>query len=185
MKSKKILIIAAHPDDEILGCGATIAKLTKLGHEAFTLILGEGVTSRDNKRDSKYREKEITSLKSQIKKANEIIGVKECYIYDFPDNRFDTVPLIDIVKKIEEIKLDIKPDMIFTHFINDLNMDHRITYEAVLTATRPIESESVKEIYSFEVLSSTEWRFPLTFSPNTFYDISETTEINSFRKVYR
>jgi LmbE family N-acetylglucosaminyl deacetylase len=173
----KILIVSAHPDDEVLGCGGTVARLVKEGYQAYTLILGEGITSRDEKRDRAKRETEIQKLKDQAKKANKIIGVEEVFMYDFPDNRFDTVPLLDIVKVIEKIKNDIKPDIIFTHYGKDLNIDHQITYKAVITATRPVVGEPVKEIYSFEVPSSTEWNFPLSFSPDVFFDISETIDI--------
>ena len=141
------------------------------------MILGEGITSRDKKRERAKREKEIRELKEQIHKANRIIGVKKVFIYDFPDNRFDTVPLLDIVKVIENIKDKVKPDIIFTHYEKDLNIDHKITYQAVITATRPLPDETVKEIYSFEILSSTEWGYPLNFSPNVFFDIAETIDL--------
>jgi len=177
VKNNKILIIAAHPDDEILGCGGTVARLIKEGHEAYTLILGEGITSRDRDRNRDKREQELKELKAQIYKSNNIIGIKEVFIYDFPDNRFDTVPLIDIVKVIEEIKDKIKPHTIFTHYREDLNIDHRITYNAVLTATRPLLNETVKQIYSFEVISSTEWNYPLSFSPDVFFDITDTIDL--------
>lgn len=169
-----ILIIAAHPDDEVLGCGGTVARLTKEGHKAYTLVLGEGVTGRDEKRDKDNRIEEIEKLKKQMDAANEILGVKKVFTADFPDNRFDSVPILDIIKEIEKVKEQIKPDIVFTHYKNDLNIDHKITFEAVLTATRPMPDESVKEIFSFEVLSSTEWNYPLTFSPNIFYDIAST-----------
>ena len=182
--SKKILIIAAHPDDEILGCGGTAARMAKEGHEIYTAILGEGITSRDDTRQREKRETEITQLKKQIHEANNIIGVKQVFVYDFPDNRFDSVPLLDIVKKVEEVKEKIKPDILFTHYEKDLNIDHRMTYRAVLTAARPMAGETIKEIYSFEVLSSTEWQFPLTFSPDCFFDISETidTKVEAMEK---
>ena len=176
-RMKNILIIAAHPDDEILGCGGTIARLNKEGHTIYTLILGEGVTSRDDLRDIKKREKNILELKGEAKKANAILGVKEVFFHDFPDNRFDTISFLDIVKAIEKIKNKIKADIIFTHYEKDLNIDHQITYKAVITATRPIKGETVKEIYSFEIPSSTEWSYPLSFSPNVFYNISETMDI--------
>lgn len=170
---KKILIVAAHPDDEILGCGGTISRLVNEGVKAYTLILGEGITSRDENRNRDKRKEEIEELKQQIEKANELIGVSKIFSFDFPDNRFDSTPLLDIVKKIEEIKKQVKPDIVFTHFKNDPNIDHKKTYEAVITATRPIEDETVKTIYSFEVLSSTEWNYPTTFSPNVFFDITK------------
>ena len=177
MKKKKVLVVAAHPDDEVLGCGGTIARLIKEGFEVYTLILGEGITSRDNMRDRKRREEEITELKGEAKEANKILGVKEVFFYDFPDNRFDTVPFLDIVKVVEKVKNSINPEIIFTHYERDLNVDHQITYRAVITATRPLKEESVKEIYSFEIPSSTEWRYPLSFSPDIFFDISTTIDI--------
>lgn len=173
----KILIIIAHPDDEILGCGGTIAKLNKEGYKISTLILGEGISSRDNVRDVKKREKDILELKEESKRANVILGVREVFFHDFPDNRFDTISLLDIVKVIEKIKNKVKPEIIFTHYEKDLNIDHQITYKAVITATRPLKGESVKEIYSFELPSSTEWSYPLSFSPNVFYDISESIDV--------
>jgi len=140
---KNILIGAACPDDEILGCGGTIARLNKEGYKIITLILGEGISSRDDVRDVKKREKNILELKEEAKRANAILGVREVLFNDFPDNRFDTVPLLDIVEVIGKIKNKIKPDIIFTHYGKDLNIDHQITYKAVITATRPIKRETV------------------------------------------
>lgn len=170
--NKKILIVAAHPDDEVLGCFATVAKYIKNGYEAYTLILGEGKTSRD----ASCKE-EIAILHEEIKKANEAIGIKKVFIESFPDNRFDSVALLDIIKVVNKVKQEIKPSIIFTHYENDLNIDHQITNRAVLTATRPMEDESVKEIYAFEVLSSTEWNYPLSFSPDVFVDVKETIKL--------
>lgn len=173
----KILIVAAHPDDEVLGCGGTASGLIRnKKYEAYTVILGEGITSRDKKRDRDKREKELNQLKNNIQTANRIIGVNNVYIYDFPDNRFDEVPLLDIVKTIEKVKKEVKPNIVFTHHAGDLNIDHRITFHAVLTACRPLRDEKVKEIYSFEVPSSTEWPVDNSeyFIPNCFVDISES-----------
>jgi LmbE family N-acetylglucosaminyl deacetylase len=168
----RILIVAAHPDDEVLGCGGTISRFIDEGNiEVATLILGEGITSRDKNRDRESRKDEIESLKKNIIDANKVLGVKKVFSFDFPDNRFDTVALIDIIKVIEEVKQSFVPDAIFTHFANDMNIDHVITNRAVLTVTRPMSDEPVKEIYAFEVLSSTEWNFPLLFSPDMFVDI--------------
>lgn len=169
--AKKILIVAAHPDDEVLGCFGTVARLIQDGYEAFTLILGEGKTARGEGQE------EISILREEIQKANRTIGVKEVFIENFPDNCFDSVALLDIVKTISKYKELIEPDIIFTHFANDLNIDHQITYKAVITATRPMQNECVKEIYAFEILSSTEWNYPTTFSANTFFDISSTLQL--------
>jgi LmbE family N-acetylglucosaminyl deacetylase len=175
--SKKILIVVAHPDDEVLGCFASVAKLINQGYEAYTLILGEGKTSRSNIRRIEENKIELGILNDEIQKANDIIGIKECFVYDFPDNRFDSVDLLDIVKVITKVKNEIQADIIFTHYENDLNIDHQITYQAVITATRPMKDESVKEIYSFEVLSSTEWKYPTSFSPNVFFDVEDTIKL--------
>jgi len=174
--NKKILIVAAHSDDEVLGCFGTVARLIKEGCEAYTLILGEGKTSRDDKRVVENKQNELLILNSEIHKANKSIGVNDVFVETFPDNRFDSVDLLDIVKAISKVKEAIRPDVIFTHYQNDLNIDHKITYQAVLTSTRPMGGESVKEIYSFEILSSTEWNYPLSFSPDIFFDISTTID---------
>lgn len=186
MKDKTILIVCAHPDDEVLGCGGTVARYVKEGCEAYTLILGEGLTSRDEQRDRDKRESELKELKDQAIEANKVLGVSDTFIYDFPDNRFDTVPLLDIIKVIEKIKKEVKPYLIFTHYRHDLNIDHQITYRAVITASRPMHDETVKEIYSFELPSSTEWNYPLTFSPDVFFDISHYIDYKlKAMEVYR
>lgn len=176
MNNKTILVIAAHPDDEVLGCGATIARLINEGHAVYTLILGEGITARDEKRDKEKRAKELRVLRQQAIKANKLLGVKDIFFFDYPDNRFDQMILLDIVKSIERIKNTVKPHTIFTHYSNDLNIDHQLTYQAVITATRPLPQETVREIYSFEILSSTQWRYPITFSPNVFFDVTDHIE---------
>jgi len=174
MLNKKILIVAAHPDDEVLGCFGTVARLIQEGYEAYTLILGEGKTSRDEERNIDNKKDEIAILNEEIQSANDTIGIKKVFIENFPDNRFDSVDLLDIIKVISNVKEEVKPDIIFTHYANDLNVDHQKTYEAVITATRPMDDECVKEIYSFEILSSTEWNYPLSFAPDTYFDISKT-----------
>lgn len=174
--SKKVLVIAAHPDDEVLGCGGTIAKHALQGDVVHCLILGEGVTSRYRRREE-AKEEELKKLKLEAEQAASILGVKEVFFRDFPDNRFDTVPLLEIVKAIEAIKGEVKPDIIYTHHQGDLNIDHQITFKAVFTACRPTKDETVKEIYSFEVPSSTEWNAPdaeTYFMPDVFVDIAQT-----------
>jgi len=175
--SKKILIVASHPDDEVLGCFGTVSRLIKEGYEAYALILGEGKTSRDDTRIVENKSEEIAVLNSETQKANDSIGIKKVFVESFPDNRFDSVDLLDIIKIISKVKEEVKPDIIFTHYEHDLNIDHQITYKAVITATRPMEDECVKEIYSFEILSSTEWNYPISFSPDTYYDINDTLDL--------
>ncbi len=175
----RVLVVASHPDDEVLGCGGTIAKHIIDRDKVFVVILGEGITSRDEERDAEKRKREMETLRKQIHKAGKILNVSDIYTYDYPDNRFDTVALLDIIKTIEKVKEEVKPDIIYTHHYGDLNIDHRITFDAVMTAARPVQGESVKEIYSFEIPSSTEWYFSSPkncFMPNVFIDISETIE---------
>lgn len=173
----KILIVAAHPDDEILGCGGTIARRVREGDEVVVIILGEGVTSRDKTRLQNKRKREILELREQARKAATIVGVKTMIFHNLPDNRFDTLALLDIVKFIEQSLEDIKPDIVFTHTNADLNIDHVITHRAVLTATRPFPGQSVKELYAFEVPSATDWAFQrseTSFHPTVFVGIEET-----------
>jgi LmbE family N-acetylglucosaminyl deacetylase len=170
---KTVLVVAAHPDDEVLGCGGTMSRLVHEGNNVFTLILGEGVTSRDSKRDQGKRVEELGELKTEMVEANKCLGVEKVIGLGFPDNRFDSVALLDIVKAIEKVKTELQPEIIFTHFQYDMNVDHQVTYQAVLTATRPMVGECVKEIYSFNVLSSTEWAFPQKFSPDLFVNIED------------
>jgi len=184
---KKILVVVAHPDDEVLGCGGTMARLAMEGNDVYSIILGEGITARDKKRDRVNREKDLGELKNHIVRANKLLGVKKTYTFGFPDNRFDTVALLDIIKTIEEVKSEVSPDIMFTHHHGDLNVDHNITFRAALTACRPIKDESVKEVYSFEILSSTEWNATSSityFMPDYFVDISKSieTKINALKE---
>jgi LmbE family N-acetylglucosaminyl deacetylase len=175
-KNKKILVVVAHPDDELLGLGGTLNKLiTEQGCKVRAVILGEGITSRSDQRDKEKWNKELEVHRSNIYKAAKIIGFESTGIYDLPDNRFDTVALLDIVKIIEKEKGEYKPEIIFTHHGGDTNIDHRKTFEAVITATRPMEGEVVKTIITFETPSSTEWQafnYPNYFQPNFFFSIS-------------
>ena len=145
-----ILVIAAHPDDEVLGCGGTILKATKKKNIANCLILGEGITSRYEKR-SAANPKELQALKKNSLKAGKLIGFKNIFFGNFPDNRFDGVELLEIVKFIESYLKKLKPTVIYTHFENDLNIDHRITFEAAMTALRPKPGSRIKRGLSFEV----------------------------------
>lgn len=170
------LIIAAHPDDEVLGCGGTIAKLSSK-QDVYVLILGEGITSRNILENQKVRE--LGRLKDEMFLANKILGTKKVFVEKLPDNRFDSRPLLEIIKIIERYIKKISPDVVYTHHRGDLNIDHRITFDAVLTACRPVENNPVKIIMSYEVPSSTEWNTQIaatSFEPNVFEDISETID---------
>jgi LmbE family N-acetylglucosaminyl deacetylase len=176
-KNKKILVVVAHPDDELLGLGATMHKLiNEQNCRIRAVILGEGITSRSDDRDTKRWSKELKIHRSNIEAARKSIGYESVGIYDFPDNRFDTVALLDIIKVIEKEKQDFQPEIIFTHHGGDVNIDHQRTFEAVITAARPMEDEIVKTIITFETPSGTEWiasSDPRKFSPNLFIEVSE------------
>tara|TARA_B110000879_G_scaffold209873_1_gene298646 strand:- start:1823 stop:2530 length:708 start_codon:yes stop_codon:yes gene_type:complete len=175
--NKRILLVVAHPDDELLGVGGTMNRLIQEQKcTVRVVILGEGITSRSNNHDVKKWEKELAVHKENIKDAQNCIGYQELSIYDFPDNRFDTVPLLDIIKVIEKEKKEFNPEIIFTHHGGDVNIDHQRTFEAVITATRPLDYEKAHTIITFETPSGTEWRAssdPKCFVPNMFLEISE------------
>ncbi|WP_425269776.1 PIG-L deacetylase family protein [Leptospira yasudae] len=170
-----VLTVAAHPDDEILGCGGTMARYSEEGNDVHILILAEGLTSRDLTRNRENKAHELTELGKIAQMSSIKIGAKSIELLDFPDNRMDSVDRLDIIKAIERKIEDVKPEVVFTHFGNDLNIDHRITQDAVITACRPYPGQVVKEIYFFEVPSSTEWQFDggVRFSPNVYFSLTE------------
>lgn len=177
LRNKRIMLVVAHPDDELLGLGATFHKLIKeYNVTTHVVILGEGITSRSDVRDIKVWEKELKIHRDNINKAQLAIGYHTTSIYDFPDNRFDSVALLDIVKVVEKEKKEFNPDIIFTHHGGDVNVDHQKTFESIITACRPMQNENVKMIVTFETPSGTEWRSPTDprhFLPNFFVSVSE------------
>ncbi|MEP6616500.1 MAG: PIG-L family deacetylase [Ginsengibacter sp.] len=174
---KKIMLVVAHADDELLGLGATMNNLiTDHNVQTHVVILGEGITSRADSRDEGKWQNELESQRNNIKTAQDVIGYHSVAIYDLPDNRFDSIPLLDIIKIIEKEKVVFDPDVIFTHHGGDVNIDHQRSFEAVLTACRPLAGEKVKTIITFETPSCTEWRAssdPRHFVPNLFFPVSE------------
>lgn len=177
LRNKRIMVVVAHPDDELLGLGATMHKLiSDYNCEVRVVILGEGLTSRADKRHAEQWEKELEIHRNNIFEAQKSIGYQSVGIYSLPDNRFDTVALLDIIKIVEKEKSDFGPEVIFTHHGGDVNIDHQLTFEAVITATRPMEHEGVNTIITFETPSGTEWRAvsdPRHFLPNIFVEISQ------------
>ena len=171
---KKILVIASHPDDELLGCGGTLLHYKRSGHKIKIIFLSDGESSRPSKKSN--------IKKLILKRANqaELICQKCKFLKpvfgNLPDNRLDTVPFLSIVKLIEKEIKNFKPEIIFTHFENDLNIDHQLTFKAVITATRPLSKSFVKTILSFEIPSSTDFNFTKNnkkiFNPNYYVNIS-------------
>ena len=173
MSEKVILVVAAHPDDEVLGCSGTVARHVSDGDNVHTVFMSDGVTSR-----SGVDSNEVEARKQSAKNASNILGISESPRFlGFPDNRMDTIALLDIVQTLEQVINEIEPEVIYTHHSGDLNIDHKITHQAVMTACRPQPEFCVREIYSFEVLSSTEWSTNNPFIPNYYVDISDTLEL--------
>jgi len=181
----KILVIAAHPDDEVLGMGGTISKYCKNGDKVKIVIMATGIFARrssnfvNNKeykisnKTEKQMVKQIKEIRKHAKQSAKIMGVTDIDFFDFPDNEMDKIPLLEVVKTIEKIIHDFKPNIVYTHSKYDVNIDHRILYDATLVATRPVPGSKIKQVLSFEIPSSTEWYFPSQFSPNIFEDISK------------
>ncbi len=171
MKKNKILIIAAHPDDEVLGCGGLISKY-KDTNEINIIFVSDGESSR--KSNKKLIQKKISMRKKSSLNLCKKFNLNKPIFLNFPDNQIDSVPLLKIVQKLEKYLRIFKPNMVFTHYENCLNIDHRITFNAVVTACRPIKNSFVKKIVSFEIPSSTDWNLGKgrAFQPNYFIDIS-------------
>ncbi len=169
---KRLAVIAAHPDDEILGVGGTVARRVEEGWEAYCLILGEGALSREGAASD-----ETKHLQACAKRAADLVGYKEVAFESFPDNAFDTVSLLSITKKVEAFLARVQPTSVFTHYAHDLNIDHQHTFQAVLTASRPCNEHAPAELLSFETLSASEWQEPgHCFRPDTYIDIGESLE---------
>jgi LmbE family N-acetylglucosaminyl deacetylase len=166
--------VAAHPDDEVLGCGATLARHAEQGDVVEILILGSGALSRGG-----ADPQAPARLARQAEEAARILGARQVRVLDLPDNRFDSLDLLEIVRRIEIEIRRVDPEVIYTHHAGDLNVDHRRTFEAVLTVCRPQRPSGVARILSFEVASSTEWQSPtagLAFGPNVFVDAAAFLE---------
>jgi N-acetylglucosamine malate deacetylase 1 len=171
--TKQILIVAAHADDEALGCGGTIAKHVANGDRVHVVFMADGVGSRGGDVTEAIQEREVA-----MKAAAKILGITSTTSLGFPDNRMDSITLLDVVQSLEKVILKVKPETVYTHHFGDLNIDHRITHQAVMTACRPLPGCSIKEILTFEVISSTEWQTPnlAPFVPNTYIDIGKFFE---------
>jgi LmbE family N-acetylglucosaminyl deacetylase len=181
----KILVIVAHPDDEVLGMGGTLKKLSSQKNNIKVVFLATGISARRSdeylnhptyKTDTnltKIMKKQIQKLQLDAKKALKILDIENIDFFEFPDNEMDTVSNLEITKTIEKLILEFKPEIIYTHTKNDVNVDHRAIFNATITATRPTTNQRVKKVICFEVPSSSEWNFDETFSPNIFIDIKK------------
>lgn len=167
---KIILVVVAHADDEVLGCGGTIARHVGEGDVVHVVFLADGVSSRQG-----LNTDELGHRLAAAEEARKVLGISTTTFLGLPDNQLDSLPLIDVVRALEKVMHDIKPQVIYTHHCGDLNVDHRVAYQSVMTACRPTPECTIKEIYAFEIMSSTEWGgIGFTpFLPNLVVDISK------------
>lgn len=179
-----VVVIAAHPDDEVLGCGGTIAKLSQSGHEVHVLLLADGETSRSDQ----VKNQQIKQRFSEAQLACKIMGCTSLEQMGFPDNRLDSLDLLNVVKVVENFITLHNPSSVLTHHAGDVNIDHRVVHEAVVVACRQLPLSTLRELLFFQVPSSTEWRPPCSlapFTPNWFVDITSTIAVKlEALKVY-
>ncbi|HVY58992.1 MAG TPA: PIG-L family deacetylase, partial [Xanthobacteraceae bacterium] len=177
--SRRVLTISAHIGDEIMGCGGTLLRHVRAGDAVRVMVLGEGWTSRTRSLQKGLEAVDLDAFEEQAREALGALSITDVCFHRLPDNRFDQMPLLDIVKLIEEQKANFRPDIVYTNTAVDLGVDQRTTCRAVATTFRPQPDESAGELLAFEVRSSTEWDCGLAgrqFQPNHFVDIGETLE---------
>lgn len=182
-----VLVVAAHTDDEALGCGGTVARHVAEGDTVYAVFMADGVSSRTESDQADFARRMKAAENARV-----ILGIREHFYLGLPDNRMDSIPLIEVVQKLEPIIDKVKPSIVYTHHHGDLNVDHRITHQAVMTACRPFPENRVRAIYAFEVMSSTEWGTPTAepFLPNYFVDICsylsrKKSALNAYRMEMR
>jgi len=173
MAAHNVLVVAAHPDDEVLGAGGAIARHREEGDSVIVLILGEGIVSRAGVSKGEAL-KQQKKLQTDAVSASAVLGAPSPMLRSFPDNSFDSVPLLSIVREIETVVKETKPDLIYTHHAGDVNIDHRVVAEAVDAVVRPLENARLTEVRAFEIASSSDWNFTRSaFRPNIFVALSE------------
>lgn len=164
-----VMIVAAHPDDEVLGCGGTAARHASEGDDVHVLILTRGITGRPGASPA-----EVEALADAARHANDLLGVRSLALHDYPDQRLDSLPRLEVTQLIESHIQNRSPAIVYTHFWADCNMDHTIVSECTATACRPTPSSTVRRLLFFEVPSSTEWAIKSSFRPDWFVDVSST-----------
>ncbi len=163
-----VLIVAAHPDDEVAGAGCAIARHVQAGDAVSTMFLTDGVSARAAARDA-----DSAARRRCAEKAATILGYSDLHFHAFPDNAMDSVSLLEVARAIEKVAADLNPDVVYTHHAGDLNIDHKIAQRATLTCFRPLPNARVKRILAFEVPSATGWDFDgPVFQPNVFVEAS-------------
>lgn len=163
--TRRILVIAAHPDDELLGCGGTVALHTDKGDSVTSVVVCEGESLR-------YAGQEVGQA-DHMDRAAAVLGVSDVRRLGFPDQRLDTFTLTEVITPLEQIVREVRPHIVYCQYGGDINRDHELLFKAILVATRPTET-FIEAIYAFDTASSTEWAFPRSFVPDTWVDISQT-----------
>ncbi|WP_309671605.1 PIG-L deacetylase family protein [Gemmatimonas sp.] len=174
-----VLVVVAHPDDEVLGCGGTMARYAREGHTVHVAMLADGIGARRPTAALTLPDDAaaLVRRRAAAERAGAILGVASTTFGDFPDNRMDLVPLLDVAREVERLVTQFQPGIVLTHHAGDVNIDHRRIHEAVVTACRPQPGHPVHTVLTFEVASSTEWQFATSapvFAPSWFVDISDT-----------
>jgi LmbE family N-acetylglucosaminyl deacetylase len=166
----RLLTVAAHPDDETLGAGGTMAWHAARGDTVWALVMADGASSRHGR---------VAQQAECARRAADVLGIDRLILLGLPDQRLDTLPMLDLVTPIEEVVAELEPDVVLTHFPGDLNEDHRLVARAATVAARAVPGTPVSKMCAFEVPSSTDWAPPIpgsVFAPNLYVDVSETLE---------
>ena len=164
---RRVLVIAAHPDDELLGCGGTVALHVKAGDQVTAVIMCEGESLR-------YAERPVGQSEHTLRAAA-VLGVHDVRTLRYPDQRLDTFTLTDLITPLEKVVREVRPQIVYCQYGGDVNRDHELLFKATLVATRPTELD-IECVYAFDTASSTEWAFPRSFVPDTWVEITETLE---------
>ena len=164
---RRVLAIAAHPDDEVLGCGGTLALHARAGDEVTAVIACEGESLRYGPTGVGQSE--------HTRRAAEVLGLAESRQLGFPDQRLDTLSLLDLIEPLERVVREVRPSIVYCQFGSDANRDHELLFRAALVATRPLE-DFIEGVYVFDTASSTEWGYPREFVPDTWVDIAQTLD---------
>lgn len=171
--TERVLCVCAHPDDETLGIGGTLARHSAEGDTVMVACLSNGVGSRGNNDET------VIARRKMFIAALNLLGIDRYAIGEYPDNKFDTLPLLKICKLVEDIIRSFEPSIIYTHHRGDLNVDHRVTHKAVNVACRPKPGQSVRQLLYFEVPCSTAWG--TGFEPNHWSEINIVVKLEAVR----
>jgi LmbE family N-acetylglucosaminyl deacetylase len=159
--ARNVLVVAAHADDEVLGCGGTVALHTRAGDHVTSVIACNGEAHRQQRRQSEA--------------AARLLGVCDLRTLGLADQRLDALPLLDVITPLQQIVRELRPEVVYCQYGGDINHDHEVLFKALQVTVRPVESY-VRTVYAFDTASSTEWAYPRTFVPDTWVDISTTLE---------